>query len=183
MLKMSSILKEAAHSLGFTWGWFMADFIIKDRKPYIIEITPRPGGDSIPDLIEVATGTDILNLYLDFISGETGEPNPIPFTSNSFASLNLYASREGYVTRLDTSQIGMIPWVKKLYLNKKIGDRIILPPLDYDSRKIGHCIISLESPNDLKEKQEILSKKMLLSICDHEGDAYSDKNKLGIFSG
>ena len=29
MLKLSSVFKKAVNSLGFSWGWFMADFIMK----------------------------------------------------------------------------------------------------------------------------------------------------------
>ena len=164
------ILKNAVRSLGFTWGWFMADFIIKDTAPYIIEITPRPGGDSIPDLIEIATGEDILGIYLDFVSGRIKEIRPIPFPAMPFVSLNLYADQEGVISQMDTSGVEGIPWVEKLFLSRQVGDSVLLPPLDYDSRKIGHCIIPMDPSNELKEKQEFLINKIRLSISDHCDD-------------
>lgn len=162
---LHNVLKDASTSLGFTWGYFMADFIITGGgKPVIIELTPRPGGDSIPTLVEIATGNDLLGIYLDIISGK---PHPLETTEmppESFASINLYAPGEGLITRLDPSLILSFPWVKAVFLKKEEGDRIILPPDDYDSRLLGHCIISSESGSNLLSIYHQLNKSLNVSI-------------------
>ncbi len=138
------ILQKASTSLGFTWGHFMTDFIIRNNRPVIIEMTPRPGGDSIPDLVENATGRDLLGIHLDIVSGKFNPLKPLRMPPESFASINLYAATEGLISHMDPSNILSLPWVKTILLKKKEGDRTILPPSDYDNRLLGYCIISPE---------------------------------------
>lgn len=162
--------KRAVKSLGFDHGWFMVDFIINEKGPCLIEVTPRPGGDSIPDLIEAATGKDILGIYLDFVSGRNNDINPIQYSSTPMASLNIFAPKSGIITELDFSDLINLHWLKKIYISKKINDRIVMPPHDYDSRKIGHCIVESKGPGDLKQKQHIIMEKINLTITDLEAN-------------
>jgi biotin carboxylase len=145
---LGPLLKRAVSSLGFTRGHFMVDFILRGGRPVIIEMTPRPGGDSIPDLIATATGKDLLGLHLEFAAGRFRPSEGPPVPAGSFASINLYASRNGTLRRIDTSRILSRPWVKAVFLKKNKGDRIILPPASYDDRLIGYCVVSLESCPD-----------------------------------
>lgn len=41
------------------------EFIVKDDDPYLVEINPRLAGDCIPDLVEMATGVDMVEAVLD----------------------------------------------------------------------------------------------------------------------
>jgi hypothetical protein len=63
-------------------------------------------------------------------------------------SLNLYAPHEGRITHLDVSEIQRQQIVQGIYLKKKVGDRITLPPNDYDNRLLGYCIVSLDHETD-----------------------------------
>lgn len=162
---LHNILKDASISLGFTWGYFMADFIITDdNHPVIIELTPRPGGDSIPDLVEIATGNNLLGTYLDFISGKPRPLETLDMPPESFASINLYAPGEGVITRLDPSRILSLPWVKAVFLKKKVGDKTVFPPGDYDNRLLGYCVISPESDSNLISIYHQLNKSLGVSI-------------------
>ncbi|MGE5841127.1 MAG: ATP-grasp domain-containing protein [Deltaproteobacteria bacterium] len=138
---LKEALKKAATSLGFDWGFFMVDYILKDGTPVFIEMTPRPGGDSIPELVSAAAGLDTLALYLDFVQGHFKEPEKLSLPPESFASLNFYAPKEGTVQVLDGSKVAAHAHVKKLFFKKQKGDRVILPPRDYDNRLLGYCII------------------------------------------
>ena len=140
----SDILKRATKSLGYNWGYFMVDFIIGHDQPTIIEISPRPGGDSIPDLIEIATGHDLIGAYLDFSTGRCPSFKRVNTYSDSFVSINIYAPGKGTITYLDASQILSQAWVKALFLKKSVGDFVTLPPDDYDNRLLGYCIIKPE---------------------------------------
>ncbi len=162
---LHNVLKGASTSLGFTWGYFMADFIITNGGyPVIIELTPRPGGDSIPDLVEIATGNDLLGTYLDIVSGKYSPLETSDMPPESFASINLYAPGEGVITCLDPSRILSLPWVKAVFLKKKVGDKIILPPDDYDNRLLGYCVVAPESDSNLISIYHQLNKSLRISI-------------------
>jgi len=125
------------------------DYILHQGTPILIEMTPRPGGDSIPELVSAATGLDTLALYLDFVQGRFQEPKPLSLPPESFASLNFFAPREGRIEALDGGKVQASPHVKKLFFKKRIGDRVILPPKDYDNRLLGYCIIEAKPGLDL----------------------------------
>jgi biotin carboxylase len=149
-------LGRACKALGFSWGYFMVDFIVQDLYPFIIELSPRPGGDSIPDLIKSATGCDTLDIYLDLVCGRPVHINPTPLQSRYVGSLNLYAPCKGRITSLDVSEMQRQQVVKGIYLKKKVGNRITLPPDDYDNRLLGYCIVSLDhSPDPIALHQRL----------------------------
>jgi biotin carboxylase len=162
--RLLEILKTAVRSLGFDWGFFMADYVLREGFPVLIELTPRPGGDSIPDLIKIGTGRDTLELYLDFVTGDLDLPEPIAMRPESYASINLYASREGRIVKLDGGNIRNLHHVKSLFFKKKEGDRVILPPKDYDNRLLGYCIVATESGANLIEECRRLEDLLAVSI-------------------
>ena len=176
--ELALIFKSAVKSLGFNHGWFMVDFIINEKGPFIIEVTPRPGGDSIPDLVESATGEDILGVYLDLISGRIHDINPIQYSSTPLASMNIFAPKAGIITELDCSDFIDLQWIKNIYISKSVNDMIILPPHDYDSRKIGYFIVESKGPEDLRQKQKILMEKINLTIADLKVDSYSETEEV-----
>jgi hypothetical protein len=163
MLKRT--LTRAAGSLGFDWGYFMADYILRDGSPVILELTPRPGGDSIPDLVKAATGHDVLKGYLDFARGKLpiSREEP-PLAPESYASINLFARTEGRVIGIDGSRISSLSNVKALVLKKSPGDRVILPPRDYDNRFLGYCIVALEPSADIPSEVQRLESLLSVSI-------------------
>lgn len=155
--QLTDDLKTAAVSLGFTRGYFMADYIIHEGRPVIIELTPRPGGDCIPDLIETSCGFDILGACLDLACSRLTLPVNVPEPPGKFAGINLYAPSDGLISYLDTSRIQSLPWVKVIRMKKETGDIITLPPEDYDNRLIGYCIVRLSENEDITVLSQALA--------------------------
>jgi biotin carboxylase len=161
---LTLVLEKAARALGFTWGHFMADFIVQDGCPVIIEMTPRPGGDSIPDLVQIATGCDLIGLHLDIVSNGFGPATALPRPSESFLSVHLYGTKKGVITHLDPSGILGLPWVKTIVLKKNVGDAVRLPPQDYDNRLLGYCIISADTSPELDHVCQTFNRLLKVSI-------------------
>ena len=162
--RLLEILKRAVQSLGFDWGFFMVDYVIRGGLPVLIELTPRPGGDSIPDLVKIGAGLDTLNLYLQFVTRRFQPPAPIELRPQSYASINLYAPKEGRIVKLDGERIRNLPHVRALFFKKKVGDHVILPPRDYDNRLLGYCIVATEPGTDLIEACRVLEELLVVSI-------------------
>jgi len=156
-------LKNAAYALGFDRGYFMADFIVDRDRPMILELTPRPGGDSIPDLIETAAGIDIPGLYLSYVRKDLKLPVSFPRSASSFAAINLYAPAEGLIKYLSAQRMKLLPWVKSVRLLRETGDIVCFPPEDYDSRLLGYCIV--ESRYDTDDETDPFSLSRI--IFDH----------------
>jgi biotin carboxylase len=164
---LKEVLKKATHSLGFDWGYFMVDYILQEGTPILIEMTPRPGGDSIPELVGAATGIDTLAVYLDFVQGDFKEPKELSVPAESFASLNFFAPKEGTIEVLGGGEVRDCPHVRKLFFKKQAGDRVILPPKDYDNRLLGYCIIEAKPGLDLVEETRRLQQMLDLRIIEN----------------
>jgi len=164
---LKEVLKKATNSLGFDWGYFMVDYILHQGTPILIEMTPRPGGDSIPELVRAATGLDTLAFYLDFVQGDFREPKELYLPPESFASLNFFAPVEGKIEVLDGGKVTACPHVRKLFFKKQAGDRVILPPKDYDNRLLGYCIIEATPGLDLIEETQRLQQMIELRIVEN----------------
>jgi biotin carboxylase len=162
--RLLEILKTAVRSLDFDWGFFMADYVVREGFPVLIELTPRPGGDSIPDLVKIAAGRDTLRLYLDFVTGAFTLPETTAMRPESFASINLFAPKEGEILKLDGSKIRRLSHVKALIFKKTEGERVILPPKDYDNRLLGYCIVALEPGAHLVEECRRLEDLLVVAI-------------------
>lgn len=159
---LESALNKAVTVLGFTRGHFMADFIIKDAMIFLVELSPRPGGDSIPDLVETATGTNLLELHLDFVSGEY--PALPVSNGRSYASVNLFAPEEGVVEDIDASLLYQHAGVRKVVIQKNQGERIVFPPADYESRYLGYCIVEADDAMDLQSHFFFLNDLVRVSL-------------------
>ena len=162
--QLLEILKRAVQSLGFDWGFFMVDYVIRGGLPVLIELTPRPGGDSIPDLVKIGAGRYTLDLYLQFVTRKFQPPAPISQRPQSYASINLYAPKEGTIVKLDGERIRKLPHVRSIFFKKKVGECVILPPRDYDNRLLGYCIVATAPGTDLIEECRRLEKLLVVSI-------------------
>ncbi|MGE0084461.1 MAG: acetyl-CoA carboxylase biotin carboxylase subunit family protein [Desulfococcaceae bacterium] len=160
------ILCKAAHALGLKHTVCMADFILENGIPRLLEMAPRPGGDCIPRIIEKSSGLDMIGLALDFAEGK---PLNLPSQWEKLAGARLFAKDSGFIRHLDDSRIRADSRVLESHLKVCTGHQVTLPPDDYDSRILGHVIFRPSQPENMAhirtESHELVSK-MRISISD-----------------
>lgn len=163
MDRFQQILLNSATSLGIDRGLCMVDFIISDNAVFMIEITPRPGGDCLPHLLKAGTGIDMLKLSLDFAQKRALTLNNAKAVS-PHVGIRIQAEEAGILKKIEYSHLLEDKRVKEISLTKKPGHKINLPPEDYDSWNLGHIIIE-PSANQFPESQAIaISKKLEIII-------------------
>jgi biotin carboxylase len=151
-------LTRACHTLGLTRCMGMVDFMIRHGIVYLLELTPRPGGDCLPELILASSGFDILGAALDFAEGK---PVVVPSEElwTPLVAMRLPADDEGVINVIDDSEITKDSRVISSILKRQAGDRIVLPPDNYELWNLGTVIFR---PNSLHrigvECQEIRDK-------------------------
>jgi hypothetical protein len=148
----------------------MLDFVVQDNRAFMIELSPRPGGDCIPSLLLNSGGTDILGRALDFAEGHPF----VPDTSLQWRPLigvRLFAKCSGEIRQLDSSALLKDHRVVESNLKRGPGHRVVLPPEDYESRLLGHVIFeptgseSIENECiEIASKLKIEMKKQLCTI-------------------
>jgi biotin carboxylase len=133
------ILGQAARSLRLTRAICMVDFIIGPDGPVLLELAPRPGGDCLPPLIRHAAGLDMLGLALDVAQGWPIEL-PTRHAWKRHVGMRIYARKKGVLADVDVRRVACDPRVVEVYLSRRPGHVVVLPPFDYDSWSLGYVI-------------------------------------------
>jgi biotin carboxylase len=156
-------LQAAARALGLNRAICMVDFIVHDDVAYLLEMTPRPGGDCLPPTIFQSCGLDMLGLALDF-----AEARPIALPSASswvqMVGLRLMAQKSGMIKKIDDLALRRDPRVKEFHLKRRPGQRVVLPPDDYESRLLGHVIFKPARPQSIETECAELESKLSVEI-------------------
>jgi biotin carboxylase len=124
-------------SLGFEQGATHAEFKLTPEGPRLVEINARLGGDFIPYLGMLATGTDPSVAAASVAAGLA--PDTSPKTRRTAAIRFLYpeADCEAVEAVVRTDLLG--PTVHQAVATAAAGARLALPPRGYMSR-FGHLI-------------------------------------------
>ena len=138
---LESLLTKAARALGIEKGICMLDFIVTETGASLLEMTPRPGGDCLPWLIEKGMNLDILSLNINLCTQSDLKFQPSPSRGFSpLVGLRIHGHRSGILKDIDTSRLMADSRVREVYIKHKPGHVIELPPEDYDSWNLGHIL-------------------------------------------
>ena len=145
----------------------MVDFIVWQGNAYLLELTPRPGGDCLPWLIQQSCGLDMIGLALDMAQGRNIS-TPVSQSWKTLVGLRLFASHSGAVKEIDDGDLRRDPRVQEVLIKRKPGHRVILPPKDYDSRLFGHVIFKPKMITGLEAECAELAGKLKV-VMENEG--------------
>ena len=67
--QLCETLLHGAQALAYERALCMVDFIVSHDEIVLLEMTPRPGGDCLPQLVQQSLGVDMFKLALDFAEG------------------------------------------------------------------------------------------------------------------
>jgi hypothetical protein len=134
-------LTGSATALGVDGAVCMLDFIVNQGRMVLLELAPRPGGDCLPFLLRRACHLDMLRLQIDF-ARRAPLHRPVPAPDEPWVGLRVHARREGVVRRIHTEALEADPRIREVHLQRRPGQRITLPPEDYDTWLLGHVIFT-----------------------------------------
>jgi hypothetical protein len=152
-------IRLAAKSLRLKRAICMLDFIVSDTEPVFLELSPRPGGDCLPDLMLWCGSFDIIGFTLNF-ADHLAYGVPDYRTWSTYVGLRLYADRGGKIAKLSHRSIARDRRVKEVKLKYGVGHRVVMPPYDYDSRILGHVIFRPDDISALSMECDDISGKL-----------------------
>jgi hypothetical protein len=105
----------------------------------------------------------MLGLALDFAEGK---PIALPAASSwvKMVGLRLMAPQNGIIKNIDDRALRRDPRVKELHLKRRPGQRVALPPDDYESRLLGHVIFKPAWPQSVETECAELESKLSVEI-------------------
>lgn len=119
-----------------------------DGKPYIMELTPRGGGNRLCEMLHYATGVDMITAMTRYIVGDSVPViEQIPY-SGHWSEIILHADKEGVFDHLDISKDMPAEIVEKDLWVKK-GDKVNAFKGANDA--IGTLVLKFENENVMEE--------------------------------
>lgn len=120
-----------------------------DNKPYIMEVTPRGGGNRLSEMLRYATGVDLIKACVRASVGEeVPEISQKPYIGN-WAEIILHADKSGnFQNLLISDDINSYVVEKDLWV--KPGDKVL--GFEGANNAIGTLVLNFDSQEQLKEK-------------------------------
>lgn len=151
-------LRSAAGALGLDRALCMLDFVVRDGEAFMIELSPRPGGDCLPPLLLKSLGIDILGCTLDFAE-RRNLSLARPRRDKPLVGVRLFAAQSGEIDQMDSFALQEDHRVMECHLKRGPGHKVVLPPEDYESRLLGHAIFEPSGSDNIEnECIEVASK-------------------------
>ena len=97
--------------------------LCKDGKPYIMEVSPRGGGNRLAEMLDIATESDLVENAVRAALGENMLPMTMPVYNGYLAEIILHADKSGLFDGLEISH-NIKPYVIQIDLWVNKGDRV-----------------------------------------------------------
>jgi len=154
-------LEDIWSRLEITDSPFDCDAIVTEEAFYIIELSPRLGGNSIATLLKEATGFDIVEYAVRLACGEA--IHEYEFNNAKVRAILLLGVHEVGGLRYDEKELESLrreTWVKYLQIDKAVGDPV-LPFIDGRYR-VGEALILGLTRDDLDARAMELRERLNL---------------------
>lgn len=159
--RLLSRLDEVWRRLGVTDGPFDCDFVWARDEIYLLEITPRLGGNSISQLLRLATGFDLVEYAVRHACGDKVAPPSAPEIQPAAVVL-LGVWNEGRL-RFDAGEEARLrtePWVKSLAFDVAPGTAV--HPFINGRHRVGEAYVV--APDRAILEQRVRELKMRLAV-------------------
>lgn len=116
-----------------------------DGKPYIMEVSPRGGGNRLCEMLKYVTGADLIKNAVLAAIGETLEPFSAPVYDGCWAEVILHSAQAGRFSRLILSE-EVLPFVVEQDLWVAPGDPV--EGFTGANKTIGTLVLRFASPEE-----------------------------------
>lgn len=150
-------------ALGFRNGPSHTEIKYHDGKVNLIETHNRPGGDFIPQLIEMSTGFNLFKALVEWAGLSQFETSALEYSRDTVASYYLFAEQDGVVESYShPDALRWQPCLKEIAIYPSAGQRV---SKTHDSfSRIGHIIVSGKSATECIEKAVKIEEELNIVI-------------------
>jgi biotin carboxylase len=144
---------------------FDCDFVVgDDGEVYLLELTPRLGGNSLTELVRASTGVDLAEIAVSFACGrEVGDLSSV--TERPAAQLVLGVPRAGALA-FDERELALLraePWVRQLSLDVPRGHAV--EAFVNGRERVGEASIVAESRDAVDARVGELRARLALGVA------------------
>lgn len=133
-----------------------------DGKPYIMEVSPRGGGNRLSEMIHLATGANLIENAVRAAVGEVILPMAVPEYKGYWAEVILHADEDGYFESLMIDdQIRPFVVEEDLWVAK--GD--VVSSFNGANNAIGTLVLRFDTPHRLEQCLADISAWLKIKIA------------------
>ena len=129
--------------IGYTDGPLDFDVVSSDKHVTIIELSPRLGGNGMPELVEAATGFELITTTIRWALGEQAVDLPGPPPPGAYGSVILRSEQLGVLSGMEPADSVRIriPELIHLYYGVRPGDRIAA--FEHGGHSLGYGLFTI----------------------------------------
>lgn len=160
---LTEAVRSAHRALGIRDGVTHAEVRLTPDGPRMVEIGARPGGDLIPFLVELASGSRLSPALAETALGKPWEPS---FgVQRSSAVHFVYPDESGVIGELSFDPDLLPEGVEVVGQDwfGSVGDEVKLPPEGFITR-VGVLVLTANDPSTLRESLEGISEVISVKI-------------------
>lgn len=158
-----SEIVNTCQALGYSDGPIDFDVKISNKQVIVIEMSPRLGGNGIPELIKYSTGVDLVKMTINYA---LGNPYSLPNDSHTKGCASWVFGNEiaGKIEHIASTK-EMKDKIKELFecrLNYKLGE--VIPAFEHSGNSLGYALFDCPSENDYNAIIMRLQSALQLSV-------------------
>ena len=144
---IKSELQRLGDLLGITTGLFNVEWRVSGGKVYLMEVSPRAGGNRLAEILNYATDVDII--YAETIKSVGCHPEGVkePTYNGFYAIYNIHSKKEGLFKDLHISE-ELEKYIVEKELRVKAGDAIA--PFSGANASMGTLFLRFNSRNEME---------------------------------
>jgi biotin carboxylase len=161
--RVVSNLQKLWQLLGVTDSIFDCDFIVTADALYILEVSPRLGGNCIASLLLKSSGFDLTQFAVRLACNER-LPAPESLTWLPVAVMILGTSKSGCIQYNEQAveSLAQAEWVDSLTMDVRVGTRV--RAFINGRNRVGECFIRGTDYEDLIAKSEEVHRRLKLTV-------------------
>jgi biotin carboxylase len=150
--------------LGVRDGLFDCDFVVGKDAVYVLELSPRLGGNSIAGLLKLAADFDALEYIVRFACGDAPAP-PAQRLPKVCAVVLLGVERAGRL-RYDEAEAARLrkePWVSGLSIEQAQGSAV--EPFINGRHRVGEAFVTAADRAQLERRVAELKQRLAMGVA------------------
>jgi len=160
--RIAKLLQDVLSTLGITDGVFDCDFVVSGDGVFVLELSPRLGGNCIARLIRHASGFDILQYAIQFACRDA-QPCSVAAPLRPTAVILLGTERPG---RLDYNEAELCalrkePWVLTAELDCARGTMV--SAFTDGRRRVGEAFLVADDRDELDQRVSEFCRRLALA--------------------
>lgn len=160
---LNNQLQRLVTLLGMRSGIYNVESrVCSDGKAYIMEVSPRGGGNRIAEIQDMATGQHLIRNEIKKALGMSLESLTTPIYDGVWCNYILHSSEEGYLVSIDIEEGFRSKFVKDVGLIVKEGDYIV--PFSGANTSLGTLFLRFENREELDAKLLEIDKYIKINL-------------------